>query len=63
MSLIGLLLLVIVICVIIWATKALTSAFGVGEPIATVLLVLVVLVCLVYLASHLGFTGRLGLGF
>jgi glycerol-3-phosphate acyltransferase PlsY len=38
---------------VIWGTKSLTSAFKGGEPIATVILVIVVLLCLVLLLRQI----------
>lgn len=57
MSLIGLLLVVLIVCVILWATKMLLTAFGVGQPIANVVFVLVVLVCLIWLINQFGLIG------
>ena len=51
---IGLLLLLIVMCVVIWAAQRLMAAFGIGDPIATVIYVVLVLVFLVLLAQGLG---------
>lgn len=57
MNLIGLLVMIIVIGVVIWAVRALTAAFSIPQPIATVIYVLVVLVCLVYVLSSFGLVG------
>ena len=54
MSLVGLLVLVLIVCVVLWATKALLGAFGVGDPIRTVIYVLIALVLLLYVLQHLG---------
>ena len=54
MSLVALLVLLLVACVVIWAARSLMSAFGIGEPIATVIYVVLVLVFLVLLAQGLG---------
>jgi len=54
MSLIGLLIVLLIFCVVIWAARALMSAFGVGDPIATVVYVIIVLVCLLWLLGQLG---------
>lgn len=61
MSLIALLFGVIVICFVVWAVRALTAAFGVGEPLSTILLVLVVLLVLVAIAQALGMVHTLRL--
>jgi hypothetical protein len=44
----------IVILVLIWAVRALMAAFGIGDPIATVVYVLLVLIFLLWLVSYLG---------
>jgi hypothetical protein len=49
----------LIFCVILWAARALMSAFGVGDPIATVVYVLLVLLCLIWLLNEVG---GLGLG-
>jgi uncharacterized membrane protein YwzB len=54
MAIIPLLLAVLVVCIVIWATRSLTAAFGVGEPISTVIMVVVVLICLLFILSRLG---------
>lgn len=53
--LINLIVAVLLICVLIWAVRALTGAFAVGEPIATVLQVVVVLIALVAFFGLVGF--------
>jgi hypothetical protein len=60
---IGLLLLLLIFCILIWAARALMGAFGIGDPIATVVQVLIVLIFLLYLWQALGGGGtgiRLG---
>ena len=54
MSLVALLVLLLVACVVIWAARSLMGAFGIGDPIATVIYVVLVLVFLVLLAQGLG---------
>ena len=51
---IGLLVLLLVICIVIWAARSLMAAFGVGEPLNTVVYVALVLICLFYLLQRLG---------
>lgn len=58
MSLIGLLILLIVFCVIIWAARALLTAFNVGEPISTVIWVLIVLIAVFALLGQFGIIGN-----
>lgn len=57
MSILGLLVLLLVFCVIVWAARALLSAFAIGEPIATVVWVLIVLICVFALVSETGLMG------
>jgi hypothetical protein len=62
MSLLALLILVLVVAVVIWATGRLIAAFAIPDPIATVLWVAVVVICLVYVLTnaHLVPVGLLG---
>ena len=54
MSLIGLLVALVVFGIVLWAARALMGAFGIGEPIATVVHVLLVVVFLVFLLGLIG---------
>lgn len=54
MSLIGLLVVVLIACVVLWATRALLSAFAVPAPISTVVYVVVVLIVLLWVLSLVG---------
>jgi hypothetical protein len=57
MSLLGLLILLVVFLVIIWAARALLTAFAVGEPISTVIWVLIVLIAVFALLGQFGIIG------
>ncbi len=57
MNLIGLLVVLLIFCIVLWAARALMAAFGVGDPIATVVYVLIVLVGLIWLVNMLGYGG------
>ena len=52
--LITLLVYLLVACIVLWAAKALMAAFGVGDPIATVVYVLIVLVILLGILNVFG---------
>lgn len=54
MSLFALLFVLLVCCVVIWAARALMAAFGIGDPIATVVYVVLVVICLGWLAGQVG---------
>lgn len=54
MSLIGLLVGLIVIGLVFWAARALLAAFSIGDPIATVVYVLLVVVVILWLVGALG---------
>jgi len=54
MSLLGILLGILVLCVVVWAAKALMGAFGVGDPIRTVVIVALVILCLILFLQMLG---------
>lgn len=55
MSLIGLLVALIVICLLFWAVNAVLRAFGVGDPIATLVKVVFVVIVVLWLLGALGF--------
>ena len=55
MSLIGLLVALVVICLLFWAVTRILAAFGVGDPIATVVKVVFVVIVVLWLVSALGF--------
>jgi predicted membrane protein len=55
MSLLGLVIALLILCVVYWAAEKLMAAFGVGEPIHTVVIVLLVLLILVWAVG--AFTG------
>jgi hypothetical protein len=57
MSLIGLLVALLVFCIVLWAARSLMAAFGVGDPIATVVYVVLVLIVLLWIIQSLGFIG------
>jgi len=57
MSLVGLLIALLIGCIVLWAARALMSAFGVGDPIATVVYVVLVLILLLYIIQQLGYIG------
>lgn len=55
MSLVGLLVVLIVFGLIWWAAHKLMGAFGIGDPIRTIVIVLLVVIFALYLLST--FTG------
>lgn len=55
MTLLGLLIFLIVACVVVWAVRAILAAFGVGDPIATVVWVLLVIVILFAFLGQVGY--------
>lgn len=57
MSLVALLILLIVFCLVVWAVRALLSAFAVPDPINTVVWVLVVLIAVFILLGQFGLIG------
>ncbi len=54
MNLIGLLIALLIFCVLVWAARALMAAFGIGDPISTVVYVFIVLIAVVFLLQALG---------
>jgi hypothetical protein len=57
MSIIGLLVSLVVICLVIWAVRALLAAFGIGNPIATVVHVILVILIVIWLLNAFGLVG------
>jgi hypothetical protein len=53
-SLIGLLVILVVACVVIWAARALMAAFGVKDPLRTVIYVALVLIVVLWIVNALG---------
>jgi hypothetical protein len=60
MSLLGLLVFLIVIGLMFWVVRQLSGAFGIPQPIVTVIYVVLVIICVLYLLQALGMTGTLG---
>lgn len=50
-----LLIALFVFCVVYWCAMRMLAAFGVGDPIATVVQIVIVIVGLLYLISWLGY--------
>lgn len=57
MSVIGLLVVLLLFCVVVWAVRALMSAFGIGDPIATIVQVVIVLIFVLWIVQSLGVFG------
>ena len=58
MSLIGLLIALLLFCLVYWCVMKLLAAFGVGNPIATVVQVVFVLVFVLWLVGEFGYGPR-----
>jgi uncharacterized membrane protein YwzB len=54
MSVIGILVALVVLCLLWWAVTSLLAGFGVGDPIATVVKVFFVIVAILWLLSAFG---------
>lgn len=54
MSLLGLLVVLLVVCVVLWAARALMGAFGVEDPIRTVIYVVIVILVLAWVLQMVG---------
>lgn len=54
-SLVGLLVGLIIIGLVFWAVRALCAAFGIGEPITTVIYVILVIFIVLWLVSFMGY--------
>lgn len=60
MTVLGLLIFLVIACVVVWAAQRLMAAFGLGDPIATVVYVFLVILLLVAFLEQIGAT-HLGL--
>jgi hypothetical protein len=54
MDLIGLLMALIIVALVVWATRTLLPALGVPPPVATVIHVVVVVLVVLWLVGQLG---------
>ena len=61
MNILSLLVVLLVMCIVIWAARALMAAFGIGDPIASVVYVILVVVVVIWLVQQLGYGGGLNL--
>lgn len=61
MTLLGLLVALIILCLAWWAVNAILRAFGVGDPIATIVKVVFVIVVVLWLLSVVGGLGTIHL--
>lgn len=59
MSILSILVALIVICLVFWAARTLMAAFGIGDPIASVVYVLFVVLVVIWLVGALN-GGSLG---
>lgn len=57
MSLLSLLVALVIICLVWWAVTAILRAFGIGDPIATLVKVVFVIVVVLWLLSVVGGIG------
>ena len=55
MNLLALLVLVFVFCIIYWAANKLMAAFGIGEPVHTIVIIVLVGLFLLALAGLFGY--------
>lgn len=56
---ISLLIMLLIICVVLWAAQALISAFSIPQPLARVLYVIIVLIVVIWALQRLGYVGVL----
>jgi len=61
MSLIGLLVALVLVCLLIWAVRAILAAFNIGPPIATLVQVVLVIIVVLWLLNALGLGDGLGI--
>lgn len=61
MPIIGLFVLLILACLAFWAARAILAAFGIGDPVATLVYVAIVVIVVVGGLSMLGVLPGMGL--
>jgi hypothetical protein len=54
-SIIGLLVALVIVCLLFWAVTRILAAFSIGDPIATVVRVILVVLVVLWLISEFGF--------
>ncbi len=57
MNIVSLLVILLLFLVLAWAARTLMAAFGIGDPIATVVYVIIVLIAVLWLIQNLGLIG------
>ncbi len=55
MSIISLLIVLLIFCLVLWAVRAILGAFGIGDPISTIVQVLFIVIFLLWIVQQLGF--------
>lgn len=61
MSIVGLLIGLLLFCVVIWIAQRLLTAFSIGDPIATVVYVIIVVLAIMWLLQLAGLGSHLPL--
>jgi len=61
MSIIGILVALVIICLLIWAVRSILAAFNIGPPIATLVQVVLVILVVLWLLNALGLGDGLGI--
>lgn len=61
MTIVGLLVALVIACLVFWCVNAILRAFGVGDPIATLVKVVFVIVVVLWLLGALGYAPMLRL--
>ncbi len=54
MSLVGLLVALVVVCLVFWAAKTIMGAFGIGDPIRSLVMVVLVVAVVLWLLGLFG---------
>ncbi len=59
MPIVSILVALLVFCLLVWAAKALMAAFGLGDPLRTVVMVVIVIIGVLFILQFLGLGGGL----
>ena len=57
MPFISLLAVLLIFCLVLWCARMLLGAFGIGDPIASIIQVVIVIVFVLWLVQALGLIG------
>ena len=58
MPIVSLLVALVLFCLVVWGARAIMSAFGLGDPLRTVVMVAIVVIGVLFILQFLGLGGN-----